>query len=40
MDDWRSPCVEKVEAFENLSAPAPKNFRFHHLEALQIPVGK
>lgn len=40
MDDWRSPRVEEVEAFENLPAPAPKNLRLHHLETLKIPVGE
>lgn len=40
MDDRRSSSVEEVEAFENLSAPASKNFRFHDLKALQIPVGR
>lgn len=39
MDDWRSPCVKEVEAFEDLPAPASQNFRLHHLKTLQIPVG-
>lgn len=40
VDDRRSPRVKEEEAFENLSAPAPQNFRLHHLKALQIPVKK
>lgn len=38
MDDRGSPCVEKVEAFENLPAPASQNFGLHHLETFQIPA--
>lgn len=37
MDDRGSPCVEEVEAFENLPAPASQNFGLHHLETFQIP---
>lgn len=40
MDDGRGPGVEKVKAFQDLSAPAPQHLRFHHLEALQITVGR
>lgn len=37
MDDWRSPSVEEVEAFEDLPTPAAEHFNFHHLKPLQVP---
>lgn len=38
MDDRRSPSVEEVESFEDLSTPAAQHFDLHHLEPLQIPA--
>lgn len=34
MDDWRGPSVEKVKAFQDLSAPASQDLGFHYLETL------
>lgn len=36
MDNGRSPGVEKMEAFQDLSAPAPQYFGLHYLETFQI----
>ena len=33
MDNGRSSGVEEVKAFEDLPAPASKDFGLHHLEA-------
>lgn len=38
MDDGRSPGVEKMEAFQDLSAPASEHFGLHYLETFQIAV--
>lgn len=38
MDDGRGPGVEKMEAFQDLSAPAPEYFGLHYLETFQIAV--
>lgn len=40
MDDGRGPGVEKVKAFQDLSAPAPQYLGFHYFETLQIAVGR
>lgn len=37
VDDGRSARVQEMQTFENLTAPAAQNFRFHHLKAFQIP---
>lgn len=34
MDDGWGPGVEKVEAFQDLSAPAPQHLGLHDLETL------
>lgn len=34
MDDGRRPRVEKVEAFQDLSTPAPQHLGLHYLETL------
>ncbi len=34
MDDGRCPGVEKVKAFQDLSAPAPQHLGLHNLETL------
>lgn len=40
MYDRRGPGVEKVKAFQDLSAPAPQHFGLHYFEALKIAVGR
>lgn len=40
MDYWRSPGVKEVKAFQDLPTPAPQDFGFHHLEALQVTVQR
>lgn len=40
MDDRRCPGVKKVKAFQDLSAPASQDFRFHYLETLQVAERK
>lgn len=40
MNDWGGACVQKVQAFEDLSTPAPQDFGLHHFKALQIAVKK
>ncbi len=38
-DGWGSG-VQEVKAFEDLSAPRTQNLDFHHLETLQVAVGR
>lgn len=36
MDDGRGPGVKKVEAFQDLPAPAPQYFGLHYFETFKI----
>lgn len=38
MDDGRSPGVEEMKAFEDLTTPAPQHLDLHHLKTLQVPA--
>ena len=40
MYDGRGPGVEKVKAFQDLSAPAPQHLGLHYFETLQIAAGR
>lgn len=40
MNDGRGSGVQKVKAFEDLSAPGTQDLDFHHLETLQVAAGQ
>lgn len=40
MDNWWSPGVKEVKAFQNLPTPTSKDLGFHHLKALQVTVDR